>query len=139
MADQIGTETNLEELSCLQECIDENLLQHIKVMEDVSVVATNEFEDKLKLDLMKEEWKDIRFELNLYKSVPLFLLINCSILNCLSSNAFFSTGTLERRSCQQLIRFKKLSMSTLQSLNDFLIHPLSSHSLVKWKSGLTNF
>jgi hypothetical protein len=72
MAVEIGTSTNLQNLYCLQECIDENLLEHLKVMEDVSVVATNEFDDKLKLHLMKEEWEDIKFELNIYKLVAIF-------------------------------------------------------------------
>jgi hypothetical protein len=67
MMTEIGTETNLGELSCLQECVDENLIDQIKIMEDKSVVATNEFDDKLKLDMMKEEWKDIHFVLNVYK------------------------------------------------------------------------
>jgi hypothetical protein len=67
MKTEIGTDFDLETLQTLQESIDFGLCEHLKVMEDISLVATNEFEDKLKLDAMKEEWKDVRFELNLYK------------------------------------------------------------------------
>ncbi|KAF4522383.1 hypothetical protein B566_EDAN012965 [Ephemera danica] len=74
MAAEIGTSTVLQDLCSLQECIDEDLMSHMKVMEDVSIVATNEFDDKQKLDLMVEEWKDIRFEFNLYKDTGVKIL-----------------------------------------------------------------
>lgn len=69
MAEDLSTDKDLEQLSSLQESIDFGLTEHLKVMEDVSIVATNEFEDKQKLDSMKEEWREVKFELNLYKYV----------------------------------------------------------------------
>lgn len=69
MAEDLSTDKDLEQLSSLQESIDFGLTEHLKVMEDVSIVATNEFEDKQKLDAMKEEWREVKFELNLYKYV----------------------------------------------------------------------
>lgn len=69
MAKDLGTDKDLEQLPSLQESMDFGLAEHLKAMEDVSIVATNEFEDKQKLDAMKEEWREVKFELNFYKYV----------------------------------------------------------------------
>jgi len=67
MSQDIGTDKDLEQLGSLQESLDFGMANHLKAMEDISIVATNEFEDKQKLDAMKEDWKEVQFELNLYK------------------------------------------------------------------------
>lgn len=69
MAEDLGADRDLEQLPSLQESIDIGLVEHLKTMEDISIVATNEFEDKQKLDAMKEEWREVKFELNFYKYV----------------------------------------------------------------------
>ncbi|XP_065334185.1 dynein axonemal heavy chain 3 [Cloeon dipterum] len=74
MADEIGTEIDLASIYCLQDAINYGLREHLKIMEDVSIVATNEFEDKQKLDAMKEEWDGVRFELNYYKDTGVKIL-----------------------------------------------------------------
>jgi Dynein heavy chain, N-terminal region 2 len=75
MAEDLGTAKDLEQLPSLQESIEFGLVEHLKAMEDISIVATNEFEDKQKLDAMKEEWREVKFELNFYKCVRLTLIL----------------------------------------------------------------
>jgi Dynein heavy chain, N-terminal region 2 len=130
MAQDVGTDKDLEQLPSLQESIDFGLAEHLKVMEDISIVATNEFEDKQKLDAMKEEWREVKFELNFYKYVLLRFLSRpfTNYINCF-------LGTLESEFSHPSTKFKKRLKSIALSHRDYSTPFLLLLSMTKWKSG----
>ncbi|XP_052130864.1 dynein axonemal heavy chain 3 [Frankliniella occidentalis] len=74
LSEVVGVPLKPDENTSLEDMIEVGLPQHLQALEEIGVAATKEYALEKNLKKMKDEWQDMKFDLNLYRDSGVSIL-----------------------------------------------------------------